>query len=221
MNSKNSLIGKSEIYMVINNITGKRYIGQTQCYGKRGNCIRKLGIQVRWSGHCSDAKRNIQGRGAKCLIDSIQKYGKDNHIIKPIFICPTYQANYWEVKYIRQYNTQVPNGMNIEKGGKKAPLAEETKKKLSESKKGKYVGEKNPMWGKHHSKKTVEKIKDALKGKPLRQECKENMSKSHKLNMEKGILPPRRKYSELPKYIYHIVNSKKEGYEIRNHPKLK
>ena len=39
--------------------------------------------------------------------------------------------------------------------------------------------------------------------------------------MEKGILPPRRKYSELPKYIYHIVNSKKEGYEIRNHPKLK
>lgn len=216
------LIGKSEIYMVINNITGKRYIGQVQCFYKRPNGrYDKMGCERRWLGHVTYAKSNVKGRGARYLMNSIQKYGKHNHSIKPIFICPTYQANYWEIKFIRQYKTQVPNGMNIMKGGKASPLAEETKRKLSEAKKGKYTGDKNPMFGKHHSKETVDKIKQALTGKPLTQKCKDNMSKAHQQNMELGKLPVRRKHNELPKYIYHVKSKNKQGYEIRHHPTLK
>jgi group I intron endonuclease len=199
----NTLIGKSEIYMVTCNKTGKRYIGQVQCFGKRGNSIRRIGLEVRWSGHVSDAKRNIKlGRGARCLINSIRKYGAHNHSIKPIFICPTKNANYWEIKFIRQYKTQVPNGMNIMKGGKNSPLAEETKRKISESRKGKYTGESNPMFGKKHSEETVKKIKEALTDKPLSETCKKNMSITHTQNLIDGKLPPRRKHADLPKYIY-------------------
>jgi group I intron endonuclease len=221
MVKENALIDKSEIYMVTCNITGKKYIGQVQCYGKRQKKLRRIGIEIRWKCHVSDAKQNTKGRGARYLKHNIQKYGQHNHTIKTIFICPTSQANYWEIKYIRQYNTQVPNGMNIMKGGKNSPLAEETKKKLSEAKKGKYTGDKNPMWGKHHTIETISKIKDALTGKPLTEECKTNMSIAHCKNKENGKLPPRRKYEELPKYIYHVKNKIKEGYEIRNHPILK
>lgn len=222
MNNKNSLIGKSEIYMIINKINGKRYIGQVQCYYKRQNgSYNRVFSEKRWKDHCNYTKNNVQGRGARCLMNNIQKYGTHNFIIKPIFICPTNEANYWEIKYIRQYNTQVPNGMNIMKGGKNSPLTEETKQKLRDSKKGKYIGEKNPMWGKKHSVETIKKIKDSLIGKPLDQECKEKMSQSHKHNMENGKLPPRRKHNNLPKYIYHVKSSNKEGYEVRLHPTLK
>lgn len=154
-------------------------------------------------------------------MNNIQKYGSHNFIVKPIFICETEKANYWEIKFIRQYNTQTPNGMNIMKGGKNSPLAEITKQKLSESKKGKYCGEKNSMWGKHHTEETISKIKDALIGKPLDENRKKNMSKSHQLNKETGNLPPRRKHNDLPKYIYYVQSKNKRGYEVRHHPTLK
>ena len=218
---ENSLIGKSEIYMVTCNVTGKRYIGQVQCFYKSANRLRGAGVERRWKDHCYYASKNVQGRGARYLMNNIQKYGAHNHSIKTIFICPTSQANYWEIKYIRQFETQVPRGMNIMLGGKASPLAEETKQKLSESKKGKYIGDKNPMWGKNHSKETVDKIKRALTGKPLTQTCKENMSKSHQQNIIQGKLPPRRKHNNLPMYIYHVKSSNKQGYEIRHHPKLR
>jgi len=222
MVKENPLIGKSEIYMVINKITGKKYIGQVACFYKRPNGrYDKMGLENRWKGHIHYAKNNIQGRGARCLMNNIQKYGFHNFIIKPIFICETEKANYWEIKFIRQYNTQTPNGMNIMKGGKNSPLAEITKQKLSESKKGKYCGNKNPMWGKHHKEETIFKIKNALIGKPLDESCKKNMSKSHQINKEKGNLPPRRKHNDLPKYIYYVQSKNKRGYEVRHHPTLK
>ena len=42
--------------------------------------------------------------------------------------------------------------------------SEETKNKISESKKGKYTGEKNPMYGKHFSEEHKMKIGAAKKG---------------------------------------------------------
>jgi len=147
MVKENPLIGKSEIYMVINKITGKRYIGQVACFYNNQNRLKKAGIEFRWKNHCDYAKKNVQGRGSRCLMNNIQKYGAHNFMVKPIFICKTEMANYWEIKFIRQYNAQTPNGMNIMKGGKNSPLAEITKQKLSESKKGKYCGEKKSNVG--------------------------------------------------------------------------
>ena len=43
--------------------------------------------------------------------------------------------------------------------------SEETRKKMSEAKKGKYIGEKHPMYGKHPSEETRKKMSEAKKGK--------------------------------------------------------
>jgi len=51
----------------------------------------------------------------------------------------------------------------MDKGSKHS---EESKKKMSESKKGKMVGEKNPFYGKTHSEETRKKISEAGIGRP-------------------------------------------------------
>jgi hypothetical protein len=219
MNSK--LLDKSEIYIIKNKITEKIYIGQVKCYYKTGTTYIKAGCEYRLKHHIYMAKNKKKYNSATALIDSIIKYGAHNHDIKPIFICPNNKANYYEVKYIRQYNTQIPNGLNIMKGGKKCELEIETKKKLSESKKGCYTGNQNPMWGKCHSDIFKEKMRLQQQGKILSKNIKKNMSITHNKNLNEGKLPPRRKHINLPKYIYYIKSQNKEGYEIRNHPILK
>lgn len=44
-------------------------------------------------------------------------------------------------------------------------LSEETKRKLSEARKGKYTGSKNSFYGKHHSEETKQKLSELHKGK--------------------------------------------------------
>lgn len=43
--------------------------------------------------------------------------------------------------------------------------SEETKLRMSDSKKGKYVGEKHPLFGKHHSEESKKLMSDSKKGK--------------------------------------------------------
>jgi hypothetical protein len=53
----------------------------------------------------------------------------------------------------------------------------ETIKRLSENKKGKYVGDKNPFYEKNHSQETKDKISRANKGRVLSIELRNEMSK--------------------------------------------
>lgn len=209
----NNLLGKSEIYMVISPC-GKRYIGQTKCFYNLKNKKVKKGLEERWKSHVYYAKKNIQGRGARYLMNSIQKYGEADFKVKTIFICDENKADYYETKYIRQYNTLIPNGMNIMAGGKSCKLSEETKKKISVANKGKYEGSKNPNYGKKTSEETKQKIREKLVGKKLAESVKQNMRNAIRK------MPPRRVY-DLPEYIYHVINKQYEGYEIRHHPVLR
>ena len=56
------------------------------------------------------------------------------------------------------------------------PMSEETKRKLSEAKKG----EKNYMFGKKQSEESNRKHSEALKGKPKSEETKRKMSEARK-----------------------------------------
>jgi hypothetical protein len=58
--------------------------------------------------------------------------------------------------------------------------SEETKKKISDAKKGKMTGEKNPNYGKHLSEETKKKISDAHKGKHCSEETKKRISDTEK-----------------------------------------
>ena len=62
--------------------------------------------------------------------------------------------------------------------GKK--FSEETRKKMSEARKGKYTGENNPMYGKHPSEETLKKMSEAQKGKKMSEEARKKMSEAKK-----------------------------------------
>lgn len=51
------------------------------------------------------------------------------------------------------------------------PMSEEVKKQISQTLKGKYVGEKHPMYGKHFSDETKRKMSEAHKGRKMSEEA--------------------------------------------------
>jgi group I intron endonuclease len=58
---------------------------------------------------------------------------------------------------VKKKNSEMKKGNTYCRGKK---LSNETKLKLSEIRKGKYIGEKNPFFGKHHSEETKQKIRE-------------------------------------------------------------
>lgn len=98
------------IYKITNNINNKEYIGQT---------IRDPSI--RFKEHIKKQKFALGG--------AIKKYGIDNfqlEILKKIN-CDSKEElinklNELEIKYISKYNTNVPFGYNITKGGKQTSI---------------------------------------------------------------------------------------------------
>jgi hypothetical protein len=152
------------IYKIVNKETKQMYIGQT---------IQNL--EDRWKDHF---KPNSNCRYLK---NAIKKYGIDTFDFKLICVCFDEDLNKFEIDYIEKYNTLVPNGYNLRKGGNSGKQHEETKRKISETLKNKVdrVYSK-PQLGKPHTDETKRKISDSLKGKKMSKETKENMSKSRK-----------------------------------------
>ena len=60
-------------------------------------------------------------------------------------------------KYNNNYGTRSQRMANTQRGRKHS---EETKRKMSENRKGKCTGENNPMYGKHHSKETRQRLRE-------------------------------------------------------------
>jgi hypothetical protein len=115
------------IYKILNKINGKIYIGQT------------IGtLEHRMSQHKANNKKNsIIGK-------AIQKYGWNNFDVEVIDEAETIEElNNKEIYWIGYYKSLVPNGYNIEIGGKNAPNGEEIRQKISIANKGRFVGEKS------------------------------------------------------------------------------
>ena len=113
--------------------TGKIYIGQTTKFDERMNRYKKL--------HCKEQTR---------LYRSLLKYGYENHKIDVIEdnIDNMEDLNLLEKFWIKKYNSfNSKYGLNLRSGGENSLLSDETKRKMSESKKGKFSGELNPMFG--------------------------------------------------------------------------
>lgn len=114
--------------------SGKVYIGIT-----KQNPIR------RWRADGSGYKENNHFWNAICF------YGWDNitHEIVASGLTKE-QACEMEIKLIAEHDSMNPSkGYNGTIGGEHPPFTEETRKKISESLKGKMAGEKNPNYGNH------------------------------------------------------------------------
>jgi group I intron endonuclease len=163
------------IYKITNKVDGKIYVGQT--------------IQVledRWRQH-----KKI-GSNCRYLKRAFNKYGIDNFEFNLICICFDEDLDKYEIQYMEKYSSMVPNGYNLRKGGNSGKHHEETKKKISESLKGR-TDIFNHNLGKSVSEETKKKISNALKGRtdiiyaknqlgiPHTEETKKKISESHKI----------------------------------------
>lgn len=111
----------SYIYLSTNNINGKKYVGQHRYNG--------VGLDP-----------NYFGSGI-AINDAYNKHGRENFTMELLEECADEDLNEREVFYIKLYNTLSPNGYNLTSGGHAFHHSEETKQKMSESRKGHDVSE--------------------------------------------------------------------------------
>jgi group I intron endonuclease len=96
------------IYLIVNKLNGKVYVGQTN-----------QPLHRRWGLHKARARKN-EGYTAH-LYNAIRKYGIENFDIRPIATCETETwADYFETLYILIYDSMNPEvGYNMTSGGDK------------------------------------------------------------------------------------------------------
>lgn len=168
------------IYKVTNNMNGKIYIGlTTQTF------LRRKREHIRKAIKCN----------SKLIFhNALRKYGEDNFTWDIIDSAETQEElNEKEIYWIDFYNSNIyaknSNGYNLTFGGggtSGLKLSEETKKKMSESRKGqKRDDEFKRRMSKLHKGKVVsdetkQKLSEANKGKTLSEETKQKLGIANK-----------------------------------------
>jgi group I intron endonuclease len=148
------------IYRVTNTINNKVYIGKTECEPST----------KRWKGHLTAARNPKDKDHNIYFYKAIRKYGQEN--FKFEVIDEFYDADSLfraEILYIQKYKSKNDKyGYNLTDGGDGGSgfkFSEEVKKTLNQDKKTKFLGEKNPFFGKKHTSETKNKISKANTGK--------------------------------------------------------
>ena len=135
------------IYKVTNKINGKIYVGQTV-----GDLNRRR------SAHLSSVKTD---KYDIYFYKAIKKYGKENFDWVILEKCNTIkELNEKEEYWIKELNTTAPDGYNLKSGGNNSTHHKESIKKMKKVKEGKYIGEKNPFYGKKHTDESIKKMKE-------------------------------------------------------------
>lgn len=167
------------VYRIENRVNNKSYIGLTTNFKQRKiDHFKKL----RKNQH-----PNIH------LQNSFNKYGESNFKFSILnWANSKEELDKQEIYFINKYGVLDPkNGYNVQTGGSNGKHSLESRKKISESKKGmkrsleirkkisesrigKYSGKNNPMYGKKHSSLTIKKMKESQKGRKYPNRCGKN-----------------------------------------------
>lgn len=163
------------IYGIRNEVNQKWYIGK---------CADGI-VRRRKSAHYG-------GYGNDLVYKAIKKYGAENfsfHILLDGVI-PELLADY-EIEYIKKYDSKAPRGYNLTDGGEgrlgnSQKHSEATKRKISQSHKGKKMSEEairktsEANKGRKHSQETRRRISEGLKGRTVSKETRRKLSEAHK-----------------------------------------
>lgn len=142
----------SGIYKITNKINNKCYIGQS------------TNLKSRINSHKSMLKHNNESN--VLLKRATEKYGYKNFEIEVIKYCVEEELDYYELYFIQYYGSYKRNkGYNIELGGNQNKhLSKEQIEKMRKTKKGKLMGKENPFYGRKHTEESKKKISEAKKG---------------------------------------------------------
>lgn len=165
-----------DIYLITNNINGKRYVGKTQ-----------RGYLLRFQEHCN-AKKN----GFNTYIgNAIDKYGKENFSIELLKTVDDDSWEYWEKYYIQEYKTLYSQGgYNLTPGGDANPMdiPEIREKHLNSCRTAEHR----------------EKISRAVKGREVSVETRNKIRENNLKNLD-AVVSGLRKYNNSKKVRVGII----------------
>lgn len=137
------------VYKITNNVNGKIYIGQTT-----------RSLENRWRQHRHHP-------GCRILHKAIKKYGAENFTVEQIDAAANIdELNQKEKLWIQHYDCIAPNGYNLKSGGNRPTYSEASRQRMSRNH-ADMSGENNPRYGVRLSDDTRKKISDSHKGKSL------------------------------------------------------
>ena len=138
----------SSIYKIINEINGKQYVGSS------------IDTKRRWHEHKKRLRNNSHNNIH--LQRAWNKYGAAAFIFivvevveLPSMLCEREQ--YWINSTPDKYNLEL-----FAYSSRGRVMSEETRRKLSVSRMGRFTGKDNPFYGRHHSPDTIENMKKKL-----------------------------------------------------------
>ena len=162
---------------------------------KYPTCWKKLiKREILWSGECTqkllDKLEEVYIRKEKALksdgcggLNVLLGSANGFQHVNPMHINDCVEKSKSKIKKWWDSHPEAKEKVSKRKSGIK--MSEEQKLKISKSLSGKFIGEKNPMWGRKHSEETRRKMSEAQSGekhngygKHLKKETRDKISKS-------------------------------------------
>ena len=191
-------------YKITNLINGKIYIGKA------------ANIKKRWNKH-KTAARKRDPKDYTYLHKSMNKHGFDNFKIEQLTEHSTEEeALAQETVFIKQFQSRDRDiGYNMTDGGDGAcgyKFTDEQRKKMSEAKKGRYTGEDNHFYGKHHTDEFKE-----IHSQIMKEKYQSDPEKYDLINMQQCSLDTEQCIEIQKKYMQKDISMEKlaEIYSVQ------
>jgi group I intron endonuclease len=155
---------KHGIYRIRNIVNDKCYIGSAA--GK--------GFNNRWNLHLNQL--HDEKHHSAYLQRAWSKYNESSFVFEILLYCDPKNCLMYEQVYLDVYQPEY-NICKVAGSSLGRSCSDTTKNKISQANKGKLSGDKNPMYGKTHSKDVKQKLSQIHKGKTISESQREAVRK--------------------------------------------